>query len=148
MIPARSITSRLRSWVISPGRAPVYARSQGTQRFAASNGLRIPVISCAALRITRHSCGRNALVSRSSIFLGTVIFASLKGFVGTYLYSTAQLKTALLARRSVLRSPGGALCRNKASQPLLRFFRTDGLRHLGLQSVGSFVRKRSPKFQP
>ena len=76
----------------------MYAQSQETQRLAALSGVSVSVIASAALKIVRHSSGRNAF-SRSLFALGTVILTFSNGFREMRLCSTAQRKIVLAAVR-------------------------------------------------
>src|SRR6185437_8584781 len=80
-----------------------YAQSQGTHRLAASSGVSSLVSASDARRMTRHSAGRNAWVSRSLCFFGTVILTWANGLCGIRLFSNAQPNTVLLAAIQLLR---------------------------------------------
>ena len=103
-MPSRSITSLARNWVISAGRAPLYAQSQGTHRLAASSGVRVSVIASDARKIVRHSSGKKALVSRSVGLRVTSIVTSRNGLRGMRLCLMAHLNTALHGAIQFLRT--------------------------------------------
>ena len=89
-----------RSWVISPGRDPVYAQIHGTHRRAASNSvLGLLPKADAAFKIVLISSALNALFSRVLAFLCRVTggVSNLNGLLPTLRRATAQLKTVRAA---------------------------------------------------
>src|ERR1700685_763886 len=86
-----------RSCVISPTRAPEYAHSQGTQRFAALDARLVSVIAIAARRIVRASSTVNASLSLFLTLRGTVTETASKGLLAINRSDLAHAYTACAA---------------------------------------------------